>query len=361
MSRDDEDTATPAVDTAPTPDQAPEAPSTPEATQASSTDATASEATDGTQEQAPATPAGPTDEEIKALVDAFEKAAQAAVDSADPDRATITEEQVNLVKAAYTALPTGSTRNKARKWLDERMRAEIGEAHVVPARAFMTLEAEIRSAGGSPTVARPPVDPTQEHVNRTTALFISANFALPGPDVKDDWSTQVAQLAQSLTGEVQTYRNYLAELATWEADTRPTEVPEGTPEGTEVDLKGAAPAEPDVSEVVRNAARIARGRTSAAGRKPGPKASGTTTASAAPRVARSGERRDILAHIELFFKDKPVGTFAKYGLIASTDLPGSPALPSSGAVSARVKSNRWPHTDLVHAEEGGVQGIKKVS
>jgi Holliday junction resolvase-like predicted endonuclease len=362
MSRDEEEVAVVTTETA----------TAPEVTQATDTPTEATDATQAPVEgtnatevapAAPQEPAGPTAEEIQALLDAFQKAAQDAVDNADASDATMTEASVAIVKEAYGQLPAGPVRTKARKWLDERMRAEIGEVHIIQARAFMTLESEVKAAGNTrETIAAPPVDPTEAHIKRAAALFISANFALPGPDVAEDWATRVSQLSQSLSGEVATYRDYLKAHATWTADARPESIPDGTPEGTEVDVKGPAPTEPEVSEVVRDAARIAQGRV-ASPRKPRAN-KGETSATPVVRGPRSGERRDIKAHILEVFAGKPVGTFLKYGEVAKAGTSVAPnGDTSQGAVYARVKSEKWDAqgTGLRAAEEGGVQGIRKVA
>jgi hypothetical protein len=340
------------VETNPVPEQAP-------ATDTSTT-------TDATQ--APATPAAKTPEELAAEKEAAEKAmtdfqaaAKAAVDSADPATADLTQEAVDAVKAAYVALDSGSPRTTAKRWIDDQMKAEIGQVRVVQAKAYMTLGESIKSHSTRDTVVVPPVDPTTAHVERVASLYISANLVLPGEGVATDWSTQVQKLAASLAPEITAYRNYLTALAAYEADTRPAEVPEGTPEGTVIDVKGAAPTEPEVSSVVKTAAKIAQGRPASVRKGRTPK-SASATGTPAVRSPRTGERRDIKAHIDEVFASKPVGTFMKFGEIAKIATSVAPAGDTSqGAVSSRVKGNNWTSTSLVYAEDGGVQGVRKVA
>lgn len=374
MSRDTDEVVTPEVETSPIPEAPVEAP------QVDATPTDAPVVTEGTPstDEASTTPAAPVPsaeelaekakadaEALQVLLDAFESAAQTAVASADAGSAELPEDQVNLVKAAFSALPVGSARTRAKKYLNDKMRSELGEARVVQAKAFMTLDEAVKATSTPrPTVVTPPVDPTQELVDRAAALFVSANFLTPGPGVADDWAAQTQKLAQSLGGEIATYRDYLVALSAYEADTRPAVAPEGTPEGTTVDVKGDAPKAPEVSHVVVNAARIAQGRTAPA-RKPRAAKDGTTTPSA-PRATgpRSTERLDIKGHIKEVFANLAVGTFMKFGDIQKTPTSLAPqGAPSQGAISASVKSNRWA-TDvpnLVHAEQDGVQGVRKVA
>lgn len=305
------------------------------------------------QAEKPAEPAGPTDEEIKAALAAFETLAAAAVETRDKNTGEIPADEVTKVREAYAALPTTPAKTRARNGLAEAMKAAlVKERAADKARAYLTLGEEVKSASKATkeTVAKAPVDITAEHVARVTSLYLSTSFVDAPEGVDASWADQVKNKAAALMGEIGTYKAYQAELAKWQAT-------------DEANRQGDEPKAPDVDPIVVSAFRIARGRPTSPGRKPGSgKAAGAPKASTA---GYSGPRRSVKAHIQSAFASVPVGTFLKIAEIANhTSAEYGSDHPSSGAVSAALfpPSGKAASIEgLQPTEEGGVKGARKIA
>jgi hypothetical protein len=291
-------------------------------------------------------PAGPTEEQIKAALEAFQKlATEAEYDSATGE---LPGAELAKIKAAYAELPSTPAKTQARKWLSASMRDALAkERNPSKARAFLAMEEEVKTTAATrETIARPPQDPTQAHVERVGAMYLASSFVDPGSDVAEDWISKVQDLARSLAGEVGTYKAFLAQHDAWTAADEAT--------------RGEEPKAPEVSGVVLNAAKIARGRgigTGAARR-----ASTTTSAPRATGPGYSGPRRDVKKHIASAFADVPVGTFLKVAEIAGhkSDEYGDDR-PSSGAISASLASAKFDVDGVQPTESNGLKGARKVA
>ena len=297
-----------------------------------------------------AEPTGPSEEEIAEALKAFEAVVAQVVETRDQATGDLAESEQGKVRQAYADIPTTAAKTKARNYLDTGMKSALGQdLDAVKARAFMELGKAVKAtASARETVAKAPVDPTEAHVAKVTAMYLAANLVEVPEGVSDDWGKQVQDLASSLRGELGTYAQYLKDLKTWN----------GQPE----ESRGDAPAEPEVSDVVRNAARIARGRSLG-----GAKASGTRSTSARTPSATSsynGPRRSVKAHIVEAFASKPSGTFMRVLEISNTktSVYGDDS-PSSGAVSAALfpPNGSTPTLEGVQPSiQNGVKGAVKI-
>lgn len=361
MARDDEaevTTMTPST-TETTSTETTSAPVTDAPTEASGNVASATQPAEQPAEgsAAPATPveaapAGPTDEEIATLFTAFEEATKAAVEGADPATVEMSADLVNAVLAAFQALPAGATRTKAKRLVNDEMKANLTKGQLVPARAYLTLESTLAATSSRrETVATPKVDPTTAFAEHIAALLLSPNLAeVPGDVVIDgegNWRDKAQALATSLKGETGTYATYLRAHATWSTADEAT--------------RGEEPQEPTVNQVVVRAARIANGRPSGVrkARAASATSDGTPSAPRAPRAG--GPRGDVKAHIAEVFAAQPSGTFLKFGEISKATSSGYPEAGtcSQGAISSAAKSARFNLEGLSVATQGGVQGIRK--
>lgn len=361
MSRDDETAAVATEAQTVVTQEAPEASeATPQEQAVTGTDSATGEQAQATGEQAgsegsaekSAEPTGPTDEEIKKALSDFEALAAAAVETRDKNTGDMPADEVTKVREAYAALPTTPAKTRARNGLQEAMKAAlVKERAADKARAYLTLGEEVKSAAKATreTVAKAPVDITAEHVARVTSLYLSTGFVDVPEGVDASWADQVNNKASALMGEVGTYKAYQAELAKWQAADEAT--------------RGDEPKAPEVDPIVVSAYRIARGRPTSPGRKPG-----TAKAASAPKTTGagySGPRRSVKAHIQSAFASVPVGTFLKIAEIANhTSAEYGSDHPSSGAVSAALfpPSGKPSSIEGLQAtEEGGVKGARKVA
>lgn len=279
-------------------------------------------ATENTEQQEQ--PTGPTDEEIAAAVEQFmAKVAEVmASDARDTATGVLSEEQLSQVKVAYGELPAGKARTQAKTWVNEQVGKGIENADAAQARSYYLIKQKSLTAArsASTTVAKPKVDPVDAFVEEVAALYL-APWAVQVPDgMPEDWGDKVQALAEKLTEQVPVYAGWVDAVAA---------MPEDADESTR-------PEEPEVSEVVKRAVRIARGRSANVRRK---KASGESGESGASRAPYTGTRRDIGKHIrEALESAKGEGktflTLTEIGNFRSTEY-GSDK-PSSGAIQARL-------------------------
>jgi hypothetical protein len=304
----------------------------------------------------PEKPAGPTDDELKAAWSGFEAAvgkpepAEGAIGARDLASGEMGDAATSAVTEAYKALLTTSQKRQAREFLESAMKAALSEKlDAVLARAYMQLGNAVKSTGAArETVARAPVDPTTAHVERVASIYLATSMVAPPSGVAENWATRVQELANSLGGEVQAYLNYLAAKAEWDAKDEAT--------------RGDEPKAPEVSDVVVQAAKIARGRAVSTRKTSG------TKGDSAPRVSGpgySGPRRSVGAHIQAAFASQPVGTFLKISEIAgATSEEYGDDHPSSGAVSAALFPASGKVRDLGGIEpaiENGNKGARKIA
>jgi hypothetical protein len=329
--------------------------------------ATASEAT--APVEAPAQPTGPTAEELAALAQAFTREIGVASKSEDGtiswetgvgimggedvDSATgaVPDGVLSNLKAKFLQLPSGPARKAVREWVDgwfgeavEAMDATLGRTlYVIKTKALTGT-----GASASPTAARQPVDPTDAFVDQITALYLAPYMVEVPEKVAQDWGARVEAKANELNEAARTYAAWATAVAALPDDA--------------TDEQKAAHPEPEVPEVVKNALRLARGRTSNTTRR---RASSTGTSTGTTRASSGdGVRRNVANHIANAFADKPVGTFLKVSEIVNTrsdeygDVPVSP-----GAVSARLfpSSGKCTVPGVEGATENGAKGGRKVA
>lgn len=321
--------------------------------QAATTEAPA----ESTQTTAPAEgtetkPEGPSEADQAAAFEAFKSKVSAAVEQVDRSTGTLPDGLVAEVKAAYAALPLPKNKTAARNHLDASMKEQLTKPPFDPfvAKAYLDLLEAVKSTGSTrETVAKPPVDPTEAFVERVSAHWIATSLLVAGPDVDPSYPQRAQELSQSLQGDAQAYKAYLIEHAAWAAK----------PEAE----RGDEPQAPEVHKVVLEAAKIAAGRTT---RTRSASASTGAAKSTGAGPTYSGPRRDIKAHIQSAFADKPVGTFLKIGEIAkhvSAEYGGSNPAASGGAINAAFKSPRFAESvkNIVPDTEGGVGGARKIA
>lgn len=297
-------------------------------------ESTGNQATEATE----ASDSGPSAEEVEQSLKSFLDLAHSVANLYDTATGDLPEDEVAKVRAAYAALPVIQAKTKARQELDAAMRNALGkELNAAKAKAYMTLGTAIKAAGARESIAKPQVDPTTAFVDKVCAIYLAPNLVKVPEDVADDWAARVQEKGEALKGEVNAYQQYLRARDEWEAN----------------DKEGEEPAEPEVSDVVKQAARIARGR--AAG---GRRASG----GAATGGGYTGPRRNVKAHIRQVFEDKPVGTFLKVAEICKAySSEYGDQRPSQGAVTAALKSKKFDVPGIVPDTENGVAGARKVA
>jgi hypothetical protein len=326
-----------------------------EGTGEEATDSTASDSAEGEQapsEQASEKPEGPSAEEIQQALESFLTLADGVVEGRDTATGELPASEIVKVKTEYAKLPVTAAKTKARNGLNERMKNALAkDLDAGKARAYMTLEAEVKTTGATrEAVAKAPVDPTEAFVERVTAVYLATSMFEVPEGVDESWARKVQELGKALEGEVASYKEYLRSLAYWNAK--------------DENGRGDAPVEPEVSSVVKTAARVAHGRGMGSTGTRRAKADGTKAS--ASTSTYTGPRRSVKAHIQSAFNDKPAGTFLKISEIAGhTSNEYGDDHPSSGAVSAALfPSSGKTVTDLEGiepAEQGGVKGARKVS
>lgn len=267
-----------------------------EATVSTTTTEAAPEAPETTETKAKA-------EETPIDLTAFQKAATEAVGQADTSTGEIAVALIEPVVKEYRALDGVKPKNAAKHWLTEQMKDQMNKGSIQGARSYLQLQ-ESMTAGSGGGAAKAPADPTQAFVQRVATLNLAYNLVVGGevPEgVAEDWSDK----AQALVGEATSdATKYLA----WVND--------------ESEDKGD---EPEVSPVVKNAVKLAVGKSA----KAGGRASGGGTF--------TGERRDIGKHIAEAFAEVESGTFLTVAEIRnhkSAEYGDNP--PSAGAISARL-------------------------
>jgi len=313
------------TEVAPTPEQTTEestvtdtVEATPEATEATAAQTTTEAAADESKAEL----------DLNEVLKPFVEAVDAALSEKDGATGDLAAAQVEAVKAKYQALDGLKAKNAAKKELQDRLRSAIAAQDVASAAAIMNLADNACVAGGSkPATEKAPADPAQAYRDRLVALTLA--YSLVVNDVPEGVNAEEARAA------AQEQSTALAEQAdtlyTW---TKSTDENKGD--------------EPEASPLAKRAVRLALGRVSG-GRSGG----GTST-------PHEGPRGNIARHIQLFFKDQPVGYKAKISEIANAkteEYPDGSASP--GAVNSRMKSKN-PVPGVRAAEIDGKFAVEKV-
>lgn len=267
------------------------------------TEETAVTETAATENPAPAeAEAKPEAPKPEADLTAFKEAVAAAVSESDSDTGTVPEASIAKVTEEYRKLDGIKAKNEAKKYVNEQMKDAMNSGNLAGARANLQIsdEALVAAAAAGHRAERVPADPTEAFVQRVATLTLARNLVSAPEGVAEDWEAKVNEQVESSEESAREYLKWL------EADS---------------ETRGD---EPEVSSVVRNAAKLAVGRTAKAGTV---RTGGTFT----------GERRDIGAHILNAFEGKELGTFLSIAEIRNTKSPEyGDQLPSAGAISARL-------------------------
>lgn len=245
-----------------------------------------------------------------------------AIAGADPTTGEVADvETIQAIRTIFGGLSV-SAKKKALAWLDAGMKIALGGKtleEMLKARAYLCVTTLVRATVTRPSIV---VDPTDALVNRVASMIIAPMLIDPlieaDSDIAPDWRDRVNKLIHTLLGDVSTYQAYLVNVS-------------NTAEGAET------PTEPNVSGVVKDAARIATGRPKGAAR-----ATSTRNASTTASGTYNGPKRNVREHIRQAFAGRPTGTFLKVGEIAAfSSTEYGDAHPSGGAVSAALKSTNW--------------------
>jgi hypothetical protein len=255
-----------------------------------------------TTNEAPAPESAPVD------LSAFEAAVSAAVDEADVTTGEVPEASLSTVTIEYRKLEGLKAKNAAKKLVADGMKEAMNDNSLPKARAYLSLQekalvAASGSTGGS--TPRQPADPTEAFVQRIATLNLASAAAQANvPDgVAEDWGVRVGNLVTESSEAVSGYVKWLT---------------------SDDENKGD---EPEVSVVVKAAAKLSLGKSAKAG-------GARITSSGTPYT---GERRDIAKHIVEAFGDQEVGTFMRVSEIRkfhSSEYGDD--LPSAGAISVRL-------------------------
>jgi hypothetical protein len=261
------------------------------------------EATDNTEApetsntEAPAsTESTPKADEKPIDLGPFQAAVGTAVQSADPDDGSLTDEAQAPVQAAYRELDGQKAKNAAKSWLQEKMKEEMNALNIGGARTYMQLGDNLTA--GATGAQRPPADPTEAFVQRAASLQLATQL-LRAPEGVEGLDERVAKAVAEASEQAQA-------LQVWTEN--------------EAEDKGDAPT---ANAVASTAVKLATAKV----RKSSGGGGGTG----------DGVRRDIGKHISEAFEGVPSGTFLTVAQIRghkSTEY--GDIQPSAGAISARL-------------------------
>lgn len=260
--------------------------------------------------------------EAKAQADmeAFEKSVAEAIEARDTSTGVVPEAQISAVNATYRELDGAKAKANAKKLVGEGMKTALNAMDLTTARAYMNLQEKLSAAGGGTKAAaeKPPADPTEALAQQFAVLQLAnANVSIAETIDRAKLQELIDKLVSEAGDKVSAYITYLS-----------TETPEGEDE----------PEEPNVEGYVKNAAKLALGRSAKAGAAKA-KASGGGTSSG---TSYSGPRRDVAKHIQSAFANLETGKFLTIAQIADhksdeyTAADGTFDKPSQGAISARL-------------------------
>jgi hypothetical protein len=265
------------------------------------TDEVNDQTVDTTTEATEAAPAAPEPD-----LSNFESAVDAAVEASDPDTGTVPLDAASEVTKAYRELEGIKAKNRAKAYVNDKMRDAMNSADLGRARAFLNLgeSALVAAAGSKAAAEKVPADPTEAFVQRVATLQLAYGLATQTvPEgVAEDWADRVNTLVSGSFGNAQAYQAYLA---------------------NDDEDKGD---EPEASAVVKNAVKLSAGKSAKVG-----------GGSGRAGVPFTGERRDTGEHIKHAFSDVEDGTFLSIADIRNKKSPEyGDTQPSAGAISARL-------------------------
>lgn len=276
----------------------------------------ATEAPEGTEAAKPAEPEDTTEQDKATFLESLKLAL--AHEGVDADTGTLPTAAIDPVTKAYAGL-TGA---KLKTWAKDTVTSLMGEAMVAQkhaeARSYMDLFQALKSGPQRETPLKVPVDPTEAYVAQLVALSLAPNFVtVPTENLAEDWQDQLQARLQQLGKQTLQYRDWL-----FANEGKPAEEQAAAPEG--------------IDELVLQAARVARGRGTAARA-----ARATVAKDGTPKPARkpsTGTRRDIGKHITEAFASVAPGGWLSIGEIVKFESSeyGAGDPPSPGAVAARL-------------------------
>lgn len=298
------------------------------------------------------------DEKAQADLAAFKVAADAALASEDRDLSTGTVPVVviSALRTLYLALPGAKYKSPAKDYLQGKMQECMlagtdDPSKYVDARTYLQLFNELKDAKATKTAGAvvAKVDPLVAFVEQVAALMLAPNLVPVPEGVGDNWTDEVEKLVASLDEDVVKYRTYQAALA------------EHTSKGDKAE--GDAPAEPEVSAVVKQAARVAVGRVTAP-RKPGSNAA-SKASTGTPRPASAGKSGNVGTHLKEAMASFEIGAFASIAdlcKVVTSQYGGDKPAPSAGAIAAKLDKNiGLEFLRPVPKEQYGKRGIVRVS
>lgn len=261
---------------------------------------------------------------------AFTQAVNAAVAEADTTTGDVPVASLDAVTVQYRALDGIKAKNAAKALANDGMKDRMNSNDLGGARAFLNIsEKALVAAAGSGSKDKVPADPTEAYVQRVGTIQLAYALAVGTvPEgVKDNWQELVTELVNGSNEAAQGYGQWLS----GDAETRGDE--------------------PEVSAVVRNAAKLAQGRSAKAG-----------STRSGGGASFDGPRRDIGKHIANAFESSESGKFLSIAEIRNTrsdEYGDNP--PSAGAISARLfpKSGKVTIEGVTPDTQNGKKGAVK--
>lgn len=314
---------------------------------------TAAEATENTDSAPEATAEASTDNsaaeaQAQANMETFEKAVASAVEARDTSTGVVPEVNISEVNAAYRELDGPKAKGQAKKLVGEGMKNALNAMDLTTARAYMNLQEKLSAQGGGAksTADKVPTDPTEALAQQFAVLSLAHQNVVVAEGIDTEKLNELIQkLLDDAGTKVSEYITYLVASAN---------VAEGDDE----------PTEPTVEGYIKNAAKLALGRSAKAGA-----ARAKSTGGGGGENTYDGPRRDVAKHIGEAFADLPSGAFLTIAKIAEhksdeyTNSDGVFDKPSQGAISARLfpsGEKKCTVEGVVPTTQDGKKGAKKI-
>lgn len=226
----------------------------------------------------------------------FKAVVESAIGESDKSTGTVPEANLAETLAEYRALDGLKAKNAARAFLEAEVMSSIMSEPQDPIRAKMLVSIKDNLSAGSTSGKSAPKDPTESYVVKTSVLGAAYSLAYGSkPEgVADDAEQKVQEAVEKLTAEARAYKEALAAL----------------PEGAD---------EPEASPEIKRIVKLA------------------DSARPTARRVHTGERKNVLTHIEQVFADLNEGDFLTVTQISqkgSAEYDGSG--PSTGAINQRL-------------------------
>lgn len=270
--------------------------------------------TENAGEQGSVEAQAPTPEKAKAEpvdLTKFTETLNSAVASVGADGSP-TPEAIAAVQTGYGELDGSKAKAAARKLVQAEMKKAVQAKEMPRALAITILEENMTKGAKAKTpkakAEAKPVDPTEAYVASRLTLTLGLGL-LPKPEgLADDVEEQVTTQYGELYPQTEAYLAWLS---------------------GDKDSRGD---EPEASDVVKNAAKLALGKkTKSAGRSSG---GGSTY---------TGPRRNVNEHISEVFSSQASGTALKIGEVAKVKTSIYPEGDASpGAITSRADSGKLP-------------------